>query len=335
MSKRPLNPDEIAAIRKVEEAAAAGMHYDVLGVDPYCTKEEIEAAFRDYVRAWHPDRFYSRDLGELAAVLQDNFVAVTRAQRALAEEGARAKFDRELRESGRMPAPRSQISKIAEASTGHEVLTSRVDGKLSVVSGGARPSSVAPPSPPKPRAPAVIDRIRVQIAEQLQKAREYYAAAQAEAKAGNWAQAESTMYLATRYDPRNLDYQDFYKEVSRKARQVRADQAVMLADQAASYARQKEAVEQLRKAVACDPETGVAFYKLGRALLDYEDDSRGALDMLRKAVVKEPRNTDYRLALSELYDKLGMRQNAQREVRVVLEQDAKHEKAKALAKRIG
>ena len=334
MSKRPLNPDEIAAIRKVEEAAAAGMHYDVLGVDPYSSREEIEAAFRDYVRAWHPDRFYSRDLGELAAVLQDNFVAVTRAQRALAEEGSRAKFDRELRESGRMPAPRSQISTIAENSA-HEVRVSRLDGKISVVSDAARPSSAGPPVPPKPRAPEAVTRIRDQIAAQLQKAREYYGAAQAEAKAGNWAQAESTMYLATRYDPRNLDYHDFYKEVSRKARQVRADQAVMLADQAASYARQKEAVEQLRKAVACDPETGVAFFKLGRALVDYEDDSRGALDMYRKAVMKEPRNIDYRLALAELYEKLGMRQNAQREVRLVLEQDAKHEKGKALQKRLG
>lgn len=334
MSKRPLHPDEIAAIRKVEEAAAAGMHYDVLGVDPYATKEEIEAAFRDFVRAWHPDRFYSRDLGDLAPVLQDNFVAVTRAQRTLTEEGSRAKFDRELRESGRMPAPRSQISTIAPQA-GHEVSIQRNSGvsRISVV--GARPPSSAPLAPAKPPLPAAIKETQERLAAQLRKAREYCDAARAEAKSGNWAQAESTMYLATRYDPRNTEYQDFFKEVSRKARQVRADQAVMLADQAASYARHKEVVEQLRKAVACDPETGVAFYKLGRALLDYEDDSRGALDMYRKAVSKDARNADYRLALAELYEKLGMRQNAQREVRTVLDQDAKHEKAKALAKRLG
>lgn len=332
MSKRPLTPEETTQIVQMRDAAADGMHYTVLNIDVAATREEVEFAYREMVRAWHPDRFYSRDAGEYAADLQENFTALTRAWTILRDDSQRAAYDRELQLAGKMPAPRSvAISQVREETpSSFEVSVSRAGGSMKV----SQPDASRPAPPPKPRAPAAIEKVRAQLAEQFAKARTYFEAARAESEAGNWAQAESAAYLATRYDPKTVEYQMLYKQLAAKARQSRAAHYVQLADQAESYAKQKEALDQLRKAVECDPEDGTAFYRLGRLLREYEDDPRAALEMYRKACLKNPRNVAWRLGLAELYETLGMKQNALREAKVVVEAEPKNEKAKALLKRV-
>lgn len=333
MSKRPLTPEELGEIQRYSRVAGQGTHYDLLRVDQAAAADEVATAYNDYVRAWHPDRFFARDVGESRAVIEENFVNVTRAFRVLKDERQRAAYDRELEASGQRPERFPTKSQVEEEFA-HEVAVSRSGGKVSVQTVGSTASSSPPPPPPVRQAPQAVQRVQAALSSQFSKARQYFETGKAEAAQGHWARAESSIYLATRYDPKNAEYQAFHKEVARKAREGRAAQFLALAEQAESYARYKEAIDNLRKAVECDPPTGAPWFRLARLLLTSEDDHRGAADALRKAVAKEPGNVAYRFALAEVFERAGLRQNALREARVVIEADPRHEGARAMVKRL-
>lgn len=332
MSKPPLTKEEIRFIERTNEAATAGLLYEVLHVDPRASTDIIDQAFRDYAVRWHPDKLYHRDLGDYSPMLQDNIRVANEAWKTLCDERKRAAYDRELMASGRMVDP-STASAVTEVNvpSSFEVIVGIVDGKVT-----PRSSSIAPPEAPRPpRAPSVTDKFKDLLAAQFARAKSYYEAGKAEAAAGRWSNAEGSYYLATRFDPKNPTYMAAHQDAAGKARQARATHFLALADQAESYAKQKEAIEHLRKATECNPTDGAAFFRLGRLLRDSEGDTRGALESFRVALLKDPKNVEWRLAAAELYETLGMRQNAHREARTVLEVDPKNEKARALLKRVG
>jgi cytochrome c-type biogenesis protein CcmH/NrfG len=66
---------------------------------------DIDAAYHEFARTWHPDRFYSRDTGELGSVLEDNFVTATRAFKTLKEPAKRQAYNLENRLEVRPRAP--------------------------------------------------------------------------------------------------------------------------------------------------------------------------------------------------------------------------------------
>ena len=66
--RRPLTGEEVKQIEAFA-ATRSGTHYAVLGLPDGSVPEEVEQAYHDLVRRWHPDRFYSRDTGEYAAII--------------------------------------------------------------------------------------------------------------------------------------------------------------------------------------------------------------------------------------------------------------------------
>jgi len=183
-------------------------------------------------------------------------------------------------------------------------------------------------------APPGVQRLKQQLALQLAKARGHFEAGKAAAAAGNWPQAESAYYLATRYDNRNAEYQTAFQEAARRARLGRVAVYIQQGDGAASYGRYREAIALYQKACDCDPPDGTAYFKLAQMLLSSEDDVRGAVDAMRKAVTRDPRQIEWRLALADLYERAGLKQNALREARAVLDLDPRNPKAGPLAKRL-
>jgi tetratricopeptide (TPR) repeat protein len=101
--KRPLTPEEVRFIRDMSRASTSGTLYEVLGVHGESTAAEIENAFMELARRWHPDRFYSRDTADLASVIDENFATATRAYRTLRDSLKRSAYDRELAATGMSP----------------------------------------------------------------------------------------------------------------------------------------------------------------------------------------------------------------------------------------
>ena len=124
------------------------------------------------------------------------------------------------------------------------------------------------------------------------------------------------------------------KKGAAAASQQRAKHFIALAEQEESYRRVKEAMTHYTKATECDPPEGLAWYKIAQILRNHEDDNRGALNNLRKAVAKEPRNVSFRIALAEVYLAEKLAANAQREFMTVLEIDPKNDTAKGMLKQL-
>lgn len=86
--------------------------------------------------------------------------------------------------------------------------------------------------------------------------------------------------------------------------------------------------------MALDPLEGRAFYRLAQILRTQEDDMRGAVELYRKAVIKEPRNFEYCLTLAEVYDGLGLAENARRLATIASALDRNHAGPKLLLKKL-
>jgi curved DNA-binding protein CbpA len=65
-------------------------YYEILGVAPDATPEEIRAAYRALVKQYHPDVNHDPDAGE-------RFIAIQQAYETLIDPDARARYDLALR----------------------------------------------------------------------------------------------------------------------------------------------------------------------------------------------------------------------------------------------
>ena len=79
-------------------------HYDLLGVSPQATSEEIKRAFRHEISRYHPDKV--QHLGcEFQELAADRAADLTSAYRVLTNAQSRADYDEELRRGATAPPP--------------------------------------------------------------------------------------------------------------------------------------------------------------------------------------------------------------------------------------
>lgn len=312
--RTPLTDAEAGNLRALHRTAATGTHYDVLGVAPSATRAEIEAAFHAFARSWHPDRFFSRDLGDLALSLEEVFVAATRAFRVLGDAAQRATYDRSLVESGRMP--RAQASSPAPAAP--------------------RPAGVAPvgaPLPPRPRS-AAFQQVQGQVMERIQKARALVKQAREDMAAGQWTRAESNLKLALGWDPQDPEAKALMDQTTRQANVQRAKVWMAQAESEESIGRNREALVLYKRVAETEPDDAAFWLKLGRLCVSVDQDDRGAINAFRKAVLASPQDVESNLALAEAYLRVGLTAPAKRCAETVLAVDPKNSLAKGMLRKL-
>lgn len=362
--KRPLTEDEIRLIREV---AGAKHFYDALGIPADSDRNAIENAYRVYVREWHPDRFYSRDTGDLTTIIEANFIEVTRAYDTLRDERKRHQYDQELLQSGAFPAraassvpPRPAPRPAQPGPSGQRnTLPPEVESgayEVSIKPGGtavrmpgmntlppvapagsaAQPAGAAPiPDAYRAASPmaAAIARMKQQAADQQGKATTFYQQGKADLEAGRFSKAESSLYLALKIVPNNKEIQDLHQRAVAGARQQRAVVLIAQAEQEEQYGRPKEALVLYEKAVELDPMDGKPFYSLARLrkAAGEHDSPKELMQLYKKAAARSPKVAAFRLALAEMYAVLDMTANAHREAQAALELEPKNEAARALS----
>src|SRR5260370_25142665 len=106
-------------------------YYEILGVGPDASADDIRRQFRELARKYHPDVQRDKEYGHRA------FVQISEAYHVLSNSGRRADYDLKLRDQTRRP-PVGGFS----------------PGRPAPVNAG-RPGAVPPPvSPPRPPAAA-------------------------------------------------------------------------------------------------------------------------------------------------------------------------------------
>jgi curved DNA-binding protein CbpA len=99
-------------------AAGPSDLFEILGVRPDATSEQIRAAYRDLVARYHPDKHRGNPLEALAA---EKLVEINRAYEILSDDERRAEYQAARRRpapTSRRPASRSTPAPAARAETG-------------------------------------------------------------------------------------------------------------------------------------------------------------------------------------------------------------------------
>ncbi len=349
-----LNGSEQDALIRLWETAQEGDHYAMLGVRDDAERADIQRAYHTLSRQWHPDRFFRKELGTFREKLDAVFIAITDAYRTLSNDTARRAYDieresdprrRSRRRSRSSSSASSAPSEAAEALAREDAERARsrrsslAEGRAA---GRARRTTRLEDgaSAPRPEAPAAdaarpatlnkaMAEMRMKMRGQLRRARELYEEGKAQLEAGNPLRASTALTMATSFDPRNEEYKALAAQAQRAARKIQAKNFVQLAESAEGFANLREAIANYQKAVEYEVDDARPYYRLGMLIRKVDDNSRGALDLFRIAVTKDPQNIEYRMALGELYAEFGLKVNAQGQFKRILEIDRTHDRAKA------
>jgi curved DNA-binding protein CbpA len=331
MAELDLSPEDRATIERLVALAESDDHYALLAVSRTAEPKQIQAAFYDLSRRWHPDRFFRKEIGDWGEQIENVFVAVTEAYRILGSDTSRKKYDLEHRSAGTSPRvqrPETATPDRASATGGRR--TTHGTDPFGESRRRARQRTAA--SQQAGRSSRSIANMREQVLARLKKARRYYLAGKADYEEGNVLKASTTLALATTYDPKNATYKALADRVRVEARKIQSKSFVNAAEAAESFANWREALANYKKAVEYGTENPRAFFRLGVLVRRAEDDRRQALTFMRQAVTLEPDNIEYLLGLGELYSELGLTLNARSHYERVRKLDKTNEEAKARLK---
>jgi curved DNA-binding protein CbpA len=158
--------------------------YEVLGVPVSADLESIRVAFSERSRAYHPDRFFGRDLGPYGGLLNEIIKRVLAAYEVLKDVELREAYDRCLRRDP--PAP-------------------------------PQPPAASPPlrrRPARKRPDAILRGLQRQLELTRSKARRHFHEAMRVMGEGDLKRAHALLRLALIFDPRERTYQDTFGEVA-------------------------------------------------------------------------------------------------------------------------
>lgn len=327
-----LSADEQAAIDSLWELSRSGDHYEMLGIAEDADRRDVQRAFYDLSRQWHPDRFFRRELGDYQDRIETVFVAITEAYRTLSNDAARFTYDMEReRNPGRHRRRAARIQ--------------REGGSPSAP--GAGDATAATPAPRARRAStakrrvdarrkralqAVRGQLRQEVRTRKLRARELHKEGVEALEAGNIMKAASSLALACNFDPKNATYKADALKARKEARKVQSKQFLALAETAESYGNWREALQNWQKAIEYGATDARAHYRCGVLVKRVDEDNRAALSAMREAVRLAPDSAEYRLSLGELYLELGLGLNAQRQAEAVLKVEKGNDRAKSLLK---
>ncbi|NOY28545.1 MAG: DnaJ domain-containing protein [Oligoflexia bacterium] len=350
MSELDLTPQQMQAIDHMFGELEKGTSYGLLNIASDATPEQVRTAYYRLSRQWHPDRFFRKEVGEYADRIEMVFVGITQAYQILKSPEKRKAYDRDLRQSGRMPEagrrpnPSSSLSSSSSPSSDQP--------SASPGAGQPAPASEEPASTRKlsirerlnqravgkdgipGRGPSQVRRraerkVREQLRTHMAKAKVFFEQGQKDYRQGRIIKAAGALELAVQFDPRNAEYKNMLDLTKAEARRIRVQQLTLQGGQAESYQQYRQAIQCYRDAVRLDPDDGKVFSRLARLVRHEEQDDRGALNLYREAVVRDPDVIEYRMVLGKLYADLGLKLNARREYLEVLKRDKGNEAAKA------
>jgi tetratricopeptide (TPR) repeat protein len=89
-------------------------YYEMLGVKPSATKEDVQKAFFTLAKIWHPDRLPSA-LSDARDACSKVFSHMSEAHATLTDEARRRDYDRLIKDGGGTPDEQAQVQAVLEA----------------------------------------------------------------------------------------------------------------------------------------------------------------------------------------------------------------------------
>ncbi len=325
----PLTVEEQKAIEKLDMVVREGTFYDLLGIEPMADVKAIQAAYYDLSRKWHPDRFFRRDMGLHGEQLEVVFATITKAYKTLTNDAKRIDYDKEMREKGLLKEGVDGATHRVRSSGGPSFSTTlREDGEAGnrVRARRERPKVGSMHKDKIKRA--ARERVKKDIGDKKQKARDYFKAGLVELAEGQPTKASSSFHLALQYDPENEEYKKKFNEVNEQSKTAQSENRLSEARSAKELGGAKKALALYRKACERDLDDPRGYKELAELELIVAEDPKAAMKWMKVAIDRAPDNIAWRLELAELYIKHKNKPAARREFDEVLKRDPKNGTAK-------
>jgi curved DNA-binding protein CbpA len=326
----PLSAEEAKALEQLDTIVREGTYYELLGVDPMAEVKAIQAAYYDLSRKWHPDRFFRRDMGLNGDRLEVVFATITKAYKTLTSDAKRIDYDKEMREKGLLKegvdGATHRIKATGSGASYSSTLNEDGEAGNRVRARRERPKVG---SMHKDRLKkAARARVKKDMTDQKQKARDYFTAGLAELKEGQPTKASSSFHLALQYDPDNEEYKKKFKEVNEQSKTAQSENRLAEARGAKEYGGPKKALVLYRRACEHELDDPRGYKELADLELSVGEDPKAAMKWMKVAIDRMPDNIAWRLEIAELYIKHKNKPAARREFDEVLKRDPANKTAK-------
>ncbi len=327
-------------------------HYALLGAARDAVRKDIKRAYYERAAAYHPDRYFRRNVGPFKAKLEAVFGAVTLAHDVLTDKVKRAEYDTYLADVARARELEARVEQAGVPVPVPEEAASpppTVSGIIAVT-----PAIAAPNRPSRPSAPIDARARRDLLAKHLTGGRAPPAPATASApppstqggdpdalrrhfdqrkadvaraqalrhkSAGDQAMASGDIVAAVRSYRSALQFLPEDPELQRLHAETQLASVTALADtyrKQANYeeksARWSDAAVSWTKLANLLPNDTQAHERAGNAILQAKGSLHDAATYAQRAVALEPGNAEYRKLLATIYLEAGLLKNARREL---------------------
>jgi curved DNA-binding protein CbpA len=280
-------------------------YHEILGVERGADERAIKKAYFALSRRFHPDRYFRRNLGPFAPVLERCFRRLLEAYELLSDPMTRGEVERDLAGGKPEAAPGDAAARRASAAHAARRLRDRARQL-----GG--------------RQQVPFDRRR--------KAKGFFESGMAAFAGESWLEAAGSVRLAIAFDPANESYRERFVEVQRRAHEERAKALVRQAESALEMRDYREALSLFEEASHFRPSDADLHHRAAKLAWQVEGDLKRAKVLGQTACELEPDRALYRRTLGQIYAAAGLVSNARRELTAALRLDPDDKEARATLK---
>jgi curved DNA-binding protein CbpA len=267
------------------EAKLQANHFEVLGVTPGATSEQVRDAFHALSRKFHPDRYHGRQLGSFRGKIDTIFKRLVEANNVLTDPDRRQKY---LDDN---PFVRAAI----RAAT------------------GTNPAFQPAPAEPKTAEEGARDaERRARLARhpylaKVTKIQEHLSKAKAHIARNEFSHAFSLLNLATQIDSQNVEVKTLLADVRKKNEVQRSETDYKRALDLLGQGNEALALQALRAAVNASASNHEAAFRLATLLEKTGGDIKEISSFAQKAVEAAPNRVEYRVLLGRMLEAAGMK----------------------------
>jgi curved DNA-binding protein CbpA len=277
-------------ILDLERVLDSANHYDVLGLRPGASAEQVKAAFYEASRRYHPDRYFGKNLGSFRARIDHIFKRLSEAQTVLTDDAKRSAYLKAHPELAVDSAPRPKTPE-----------EERRDAE--------RRARFA-------KHPYLAKASRV--SELVQRAK-------AHIEKKEFGHAYSALSLAAQADPKNAEIKALLEDAKANNEIDRAKNALKKGSQLELEGNLEQALAEYRMGASHSAE---AAAKATRLILKLNHEAREAKLVAERAVELDSKNVDYRLLLASVLLACDLKALARRQFDEVLKLDPSNAEAK-------
>jgi curved DNA-binding protein CbpA len=326
-----LRSDQRIAIDVASEGIENRTFYEILLLPSSADQRAIKGSYYKLSKEYHPDKFYRKELGPYKEKLEIIFNKVNEAYRVLSDEEGRADYDllvfgKDGRDAASPTEATATVNFVPEAVKKKRAAIVAKKGMAARAAAGKKPR--------KGQKAKFLQDFQKQLATNIARGRKHMIMGEESMEKGGFSEAATHFQIAMTMDPRNKRAKVKFKRAQSTARNTRAEEHYVKAQEAMLSEDMKRAAEALQAAVDCKPTKGKYYNGFGKLISEHTLQQRVGLELLRKAVELEPRNVEYTLDLAKAYEELGMPSNAVRAYERVLHLDSKRSKAAKALKRL-